>query len=166
MRKEEYIERYGEEWYQEYRRRCRAYNKKRYAENEVYKEHLKEYRKQYLADNKEKVRKHHTEYCRNRKLTDYNFSLTLKIDKLHQYCNEIELIENYDKALADNFIGWHCHHRLENYWSKATLKKKNMYYKVNPESLIFLTSEEHSKDYGKSTIYPLETKWHKRLYEV
>lgn len=81
MRKQEYIERYGEEWYREYRQRCRAYNKKRYSEDEAYKEHLKEYRKQY------------------------------------------------------------------------------------PEALIFLTSEEHNKDYSKSTKYPLETKWHKRSLE-
>ena len=30
-----------------------------------------------------------------------------------RYCKDYENIENYDKALADNFKGWHCHHRLE-----------------------------------------------------
>lgn len=165
MKKQEYIERYGEEWYREYRRKCRAYNKKRYSEDEEYKAHLKEYRKQYLVENKEKVRKHHTEYCRNRMLTDEKFRSAVKIDKLHVYCDNIELVENFELAKANNFEGWHCHHRLENYWSKATLMKKNMYYKVNPEALIFLTSEEHNKDYGKSTKYPAETKWHKRSLE-
>ena len=29
------------------------------------------------------------------------------------YCKDYENIENYEKAKADNFIGWHCHHRLE-----------------------------------------------------
>ena len=30
------------------------------------------------------------------------------------YCSECEtLIENYDKAKADNFKGWELHHRLE-----------------------------------------------------
>lgn len=29
------------------------------------------------------------------------------------YCKDIENVENFEKAKADNFKGWHCHHRLE-----------------------------------------------------
>lgn len=31
------------------------------------------------------------------------------------YCKNYQYIENYEKALADNFKGWLCHHRLETY---------------------------------------------------
>ena len=32
---------------------------------------------------------------------------------LKKYCDEIENVENYDLAKADNFEDWNCHHRLE-----------------------------------------------------
>ena len=30
-----------------------------------------------------------------------------------RYCKDYEKIENYQKALKDDFINWCCHHRLE-----------------------------------------------------
>ena len=71
-----------------------------------------------------------------------------------KFCKEPEKIENYEKAKADNFIGWDCHHRLETWTSggerrpvdisKAELKALNMYYNRPAEELIFLTDSEHS----------------------
>ena len=70
-----------------------------------------------------------------------------------RYCKDYEKIENYEKALADNFKGWHCHHRLETHTSdgkrrdvdipQKELKALGMYYNRPPEELIFLTISEH-----------------------
>lgn len=59
------------------------------------------------------------------------------------YCRTPELIENYDKAIADNEHVWHCHHRLEKYWTAEQLKAKGIYFDVNPEALILVTAAEH-----------------------
>ena len=71
-----------------------------------------------------------------------------------QYCKEPEKIENYDKAKADNFKGWHCHHRLETHnldgerrlvdITRRELIALNMYYNRPASELIFLTSKEHN----------------------
>ena len=70
------------------------------------------------------------------------------------YCSDIENVENYEKALADNFIGWECHHRLETHTpdgkrrlvdiSHNELKALGMYYNRPADELIFLTSREHN----------------------
>ena len=71
-----------------------------------------------------------------------------------KYCKDYENIENYQKALADNFKGWHCHHRLETHNSDGIrrdadishkeLKALGMYYNRPAEELIFLTVKEHN----------------------
>ena len=70
------------------------------------------------------------------------------------YCKDYENIENYDKAKADNFKGWHCHHRLETHTSDggrrpvdisvAELQALGMYYNRPAEELIFLPRSEHN----------------------
>ena len=70
------------------------------------------------------------------------------------YCKDYTNIENYEKAAADNFKGWHCHHRLETHTSDGKrrevdilsdeLKSLNMYYNRPAEELIFLTVKEHN----------------------
>lgn len=70
------------------------------------------------------------------------------------YCKDIENVENYEKAKADNFIGWHCHHRLETHTSDGERRKVDitrkelialdMYLNRPAEELIFLTSREHN----------------------
>lgn len=84
-----------------------------------------------------------------------------------KYCKDYEKIENYEKALADNFKGWHCHHRLETHNSdgirrpvditQKELKALGMYYNRPPEELIFLTSREHNA-FGKGKKRSEETK--------
>ena len=71
-----------------------------------------------------------------------------------KYCKDYKNIENYDMAVADNFKGWHCHHRLETHTpdgerrpvdiTQAELKSSGMYYHRPSEELIFLTTREHN----------------------
>ena len=82
-----------------------------------------------------------------------------------QYCKDYENIENYEKALADNFKGWHCHHRLETHTSDgerravditaAELQALDTYYDRPPEELIFLTRSEHKTLHNKGNKYML-----------
>ena len=74
--------------------------------------------------------------------------------KFKYYCKDYENIENYEKALADNFVGWCCHHRLETHNSDGErrlvdittkeLQALDMYYNRPSSELIFLTRIEHS----------------------
>ena len=78
-------------------------------------------------------------------------------------CDNIENVENYEKALADDFKGWICHHRLETHNSDGERRKVDllakelvaldMYYHRPAEELIFLTKKEHDCLHfkGKST---------------
>ena len=71
-----------------------------------------------------------------------------------QYCKDFENIENYQKAKADNFVGWDCHHRLETHNSDgerravditaAELIALGMYYHRPASELIFLRKGEHT----------------------
>ena len=71
-----------------------------------------------------------------------------------QYCKEPENIENYQKAKKDDFVGWHCHHRLETHTpdgkrrdvdiSYKELQALGMYYNRPASELIFLTTREHN----------------------
>ena len=79
----------------------------------------------------------------------------------HWYCSECEtLIENYEKAKADNFKGWELHHRLETRTSdgekrpiETTPEELNALgmYKNRPASeLIYLTKKEHRAEHKQS----------------
>ena len=71
------------------------------------------------------------------------------------YCKDYENIENYQKALADNFKGWEVHHRKEAEFSRKELIALGMYYNVSSEELIFLTRAEHNKLHKKGNTYML-----------
>lgn len=78
-----------------------------------------------------------------------------------RFCKEdISKIENYDKAVNDKEITWHCHHRTEIWWncSKKDLIKNECYYNRKACELIFLTPEEHVKLHHKNKIVSEETK--------
>lgn len=74
------------------------------------------------------------------------------------FCRHPELIENYDKAIADTTQTWECHHRLETHnsdgerrsvdLSTKELIALDMYYDRPPEELIFLTKSEHRRLHG------------------
>ena len=72
-----------------------------------------------------------------------------------QYCKDYENIENYEKAKADNFKNWDCHHRREAEFSRKELIALDMYYNVSSEELIFLTRAEHTKLHMKGNNYRL-----------
>lgn len=61
------------------------------------------------------------------------------------FCRTPELIENYDKAVADTTQVWDCHHRNEEYYSQKELKALGLYYDCPPCELIFMTRAEHRK---------------------
>ena len=81
------------------------------------------------------------------------------------FCKNPENIENYKKALADNFKGWHCHHRLETHTSDgkrravditaAELKALDMYWYRPASELIFLTISEHRSLHTKGESNPM-----------
>ena len=85
-----------------------------------------------------------------------------------EFCKDYENIENYQKAKADNFKGWNCHHRLETHTSEGErrlvditadeLKTLNMYYNRPADELIFLTIYEHSRLHMKGKHRSEETK--------
>lgn len=61
-----------------------------------------------------------------------------------EFCREdISLIENYDKAIADTTQTWHCHHRRESIYSRDGLKEIGEYYNRPACELIFLTPFDH-----------------------
>ena len=84
------------------------------------------------------------------------------------YCKDYENIENYEKALADNFKGWECHHRLETHNSdgerrlvditKKELKALGMYWHRPSSELIFMKHGEHSRLHMKGNKYALGCK--------
>ena len=88
--------------------------------------------------------------------------------KFERYCKEPEKIENYDKAAADNFKNWVCHHRLETWTSdgfrrevdilSAELRALGIYYNRPADELIFLRKGEHRILHTKGKQKSEETK--------
>ena len=74
----------------------------------------------------------------------------ISIRHSRDYCEEYWKIENYEKAISSD-ERWQCHHKLEfmpfsgKNVSKKFLIEQGMYYKVQPEALIFLPISEHRK---------------------
>lgn len=71
-----------------------------------------------------------------------------------RYCKDYENIENYEKALADNFKGWECHHRKEAELSRKELIALGMYCH-RPAEFIQKISEVH-----KGNKYNLGRHWY------
>ena len=84
-----------------------------------------------------------------------------------RYCKNYQGIENFEKAKKDDFVGWHCHHRLETHTpdgerrdvdiSHKELIALGMYYNRPASELIFLPASEHNA-YGKGKHRSEETK--------
>ena len=75
-----------------------------------------------------------------------------------RYCKDYENIENYEKALADNFKGWCCHHRKGVDIITEELKALGMYYNRPASELIFLTRSEHKSLHQKGKQFSEEHK--------
>ena len=90
------------------------------------------------------------------------------------FCKEPEKIENYEKAKADNFKGWDCHHRLETHNSdgerrlvditRKELVALRMYYNRPASELIFLPTSEHISLHRKGKLMSEEAR--KKLSEA
>ena len=88
--------------------------------------------------------------------------------KYEVYCKDYQDIENYEKALADNFKNWEVHHRLETHNSdgerrlvditRDELLTLGMYWHRPAEELIFLTTSEHSRLHMKGKHLSEETR--------
>lgn len=85
-----------------------------------------------------------------------------------QYTNDHTLVENYETALSDEFDSkkWICHHKLENYYRSETLMANKMYYYVPAEQLRWVNKDEHSTDSSMSVSSPLDSKWHKAVFDL
>ena len=113
--------------------------KKYYEEN---REYILQRGRDYKKRNYEQVKKKAREHAR-KKYGVYTFLKEKNISN----------IENYNKALKDDFKGWLTHHRLETHNSDGELrlvgltvkelKALDMYYNRPPEELIFLKRDEH-----------------------
>ena len=77
-------------------------------------------------------------------------------------CEDISLIENYDKAIKDNSKFWHLHHKLEIELHKSAdeLKEIGLYYYRPANELIFLTPKEHMKTHNSGENNPMFGKCH------
>ena len=66
-------------------------------------------------------------------------------------CEDISLIENYEKAVNDTSQTYHCHHRKEcdEGFTQAKLKEMGLYYSRPANELIFLPPSEHSSLHHK-----------------
>ena len=80
------------------------------------------------------------------------------------FCKEPENIENYDKAAADNFKGWECHHRKGVDIPREKLKALGMYWHRPASELIFLKHSEHRFLHHKGKQFSEEHK--KKLSEA
>ena len=75
------------------------------------------------------------------------------------YCkDDISMIENYDKAVADTTQAWHCHHRRETIFSRKDLIEIGEYYKRPACELIFLTTLEHTRLHQLGKHHSAETR--------
>lgn len=81
--------------------------------------------------------------------------------KARKYCyQDISLIENYDKAIADTKHVWDCHHRVETIMNCGAkeLIAQGCYYDRPAHDLIFLPPEEHMRLHKKGNKYRLGRK--------
>lgn len=85
-------------------------------------------------------------------------------EKDSRYCKDIENIENYDAAKADDFKGWCIHHRRQTHLpngerrdvriTEDELKTLDMYYNRPADELIFMKTSEHNSLHHKGKTSP------------
>ena len=83
----------------------------------------------------------------------------IKLYNAKIYCkDDISLIENYDKAIADDTQVWDCHHRRETIYSAKELIDIGEYYNRPACELIFLTKSEHTRLHHLGKHHSAETR--------
>ena len=81
------------------------------------------------------------------------------LKNVKKFCrDDISLIENYDKAIADTTRVWDCHHRRETVLSRKDLIEIGEYYNRPACELIFLTSLEHNRLHHLGKHHSAETR--------
>ena len=148
MKKQDFIDRYGESRYLELRNQQREWQKNHKQEmNEKKRAYRKTHRNIINAEKKRYYEKHKDSVLLYNNL------------KKRQYrtigLTDITQIENYLAAQADRFIGWNIHHRLETQTSdgvcrlislsREELKAFGMYKDRPPDELIWMKASEHQK---------------------
>ena len=142
MKKQEFIERYGEEAYKRFLGQQKQYYQQ-------HREEKKQYQKQYKEQHREEIKEYNKQYMR-------------KYNSMFAFCipEEIQQIENYELAKKDNFKGWHIHHRLECVETGAVVNSSRqdlidwgIYYNRPASELIFLTASEHKKIHNRAKKY-------------
>ena len=136
MTNKEILEKYGEERLNEIIEARKQYYKKNRVERLAY-------QKDYDANHNRNT--YFRDYMRHYQKCGVLFSYV-------EDCNP-EQIENYEAAKADDFKGWHCHHRLETHTSdgkkrlvnltRDELIEMDMYYNRPASELIFLKASDH-----------------------
>ena len=130
--------------------------KAKYGEERL--QEIIQHRKDYYNKNRTERLAYQKEYDASHNRNEYFKQYMRRYQKcgvLFSYvedCNP-EAIENYKEALADDFNGWHCHHRLETHnadgsrrdvdLSREELMEMNMYYNRPASELIFMRAGEH-----------------------
>ena len=76
-----------------------------------------------------------------------------------KFCKDYENIENYEKAKADSFKGWCCHHRKGVDIPTEELQALGMYYDRPADELIFLTRSEHRALHNKGKHHSAESNY-------
>lgn len=98
----------------------------------------------------------------------------------HFCIEDISLVENYEKAIADDSQQWHCHHRLETHKYKNRKREEwvrrdenipakelialGLYYNRPAKELIFMTESEHHSLHSKNRVVSDSTR--QKLSEV
>jgi len=138
---------------------CNCYKGKIYRQNNKEKEKSRHavYRKRNRSQILKKSKEYHSTHREQEKA--YKLKYHQEVERPFCIKGQETQIENYEKAKADNFIGWVRHHRLETHNSDGKrrlvdltvneLKALDMYYDRPPEELIWLRSSEHTKLHSK-----------------
>lgn len=84
-------------------------------------------------------------------------------EQAKRYCSEdISLIENYERAVADQTQAWDIHHKAEilpcGIYAIKNLKDHGLYYKQPAARLVFMTRSEHSRLHNKGKRLSDETR--------
>ena len=83
----------------------------------------------------------------------------INLKNVKNFCkDDFSLIENYDKAIADNTQTWECHHRRETVLSRKDLIEIGEYYNRPACELIFLTPLEHNRLHHLGKHHSAETR--------
>lgn len=73
-----------------------------------------------------------------------------------KYCKDHTKIEKYEEAINSSEM-WECHHKLENVFTVAELKRAGWYFNRKPEELIFIRASEHN---GNKDIHISFRRWY------